>query len=246
MKTDLGSILGQAEMRAKVIKSQMVRESPEKAGDPIMPMIEFYRENEFLACAFVSGDRDVALTAAKVGAFGFAADALVLTIEGYMRAMPSTLVGPDGYVDLLPNQLKSEYELGFDDVTEVMMINAVAADEMVVKSAPFKVCGADVLWLDDPVSSEAEMIGLVPDALREALLQGSIEDAMAEQHGEFARHLWNSTNDQWTTRHRELCTWSTLWKLFDQMHVLLVLNFKKDWEVDFFERVLRRGDDDSA
>jgi hypothetical protein len=185
--------LDRAMASARHVKEDHVRRVKGKRGQTdIMTFIECYRGDETVAVVSLPPHRDHMLAAAWYAAAGFSADMLAVTMDTFQTDGTATTV--DG--EMINPHTNKPFEQG--DLSDLVQNHEGLEKGWVVEALvtqvlnragddragmqPYKITGRVVEWLASKLPDEAKdgsYVGIVPEALRDAMTKRTIDVMMA-------------------------------------------------------------------
>jgi hypothetical protein len=167
---------------ARTTKERHVREVKGRPGQTdIRTVVGAYRGGEPVALIFTNPDRDAMLAMARTAAGGFRADTVALTFESYYTRGddedgPGSDINPDTGQKWRPGEMQAYFERhGAQGVVSEALMTAVYTRDggVAYDIQPYELRGRTLHWLEGRDPEGASMGGLVDEAMRQAMREGS-------------------------------------------------------------------------
>lgn len=173
-----------ATAHARTVKEEHVRRVKGKVGrTDIMTFIEFYRGDDVVAVLWHQPDRDTMLDAVWLGAAGFSADVVAVTMETFHTTLSENPVTGRTWGSGEMAEVAAEHDgLAKGWVVETLVTEVAnrAGDSRQVLQG-YVIAGRTVEWVDEQDSEEmgAEVGGVVPETILAAMNNASLAQEIA-------------------------------------------------------------------
>lgn len=201
----IADILERATAAVRTTKENHVRQVKGRPGHTdIQTFIEFFRGDQMVALVTMPPDRDAMLTAALIGASGFGADSLAVSMEtwGHTAKLQSPApTNPDDIEAAAARVLHpltgepikqgdlADLALNHDGIAKGWVVEGILtqvlnrAGDTATVLQPYRITGRTVEWLPRDFDTDGTAVaGRVADALAHAMRADTIEQDMA-RHG---------------------------------------------------------------
>lgn len=187
----IADVLEAAATSAREIKAEKVRRERGVPGEcDVPPTLLVYRGLELAAIVIGGRDRDEALLAARLAAFGFDADTLVAVLDTFLARTPTSPMTGQDWAPHEMARLAAEHDgIARGWVTEALTLSAVnRADDLALANLPYAVTGRRIAWAEPTSIDGATFTGAVPDGLCAAMREPSMSVAAARDGIAFGTH----------------------------------------------------------